>query len=258
MTDLFNQYGTYYDLLYREKDYEAEAAYVAKALRATNPEIRRILEFGSGTGRHAISLAQQGFHVVGVERSEQMVATARRNLEYLRESNHGSVKCRQGDIRAFNLGETFDGVVALFHVVSYQISNEDVLQTFTSARRHLNVKGIFLFDVWHGPAVLAERPSVRVKRTEDEKTRLVRIAEPELDTGASAVTVHYTILAESKVDGKITTIRESHPMRYFFPSEIDLVARQTGFQVELGEEFFTGRQPSPETWGVTYLLRRYS
>ena len=87
-------------------------------------------------------------------------------------------------------------------------------------------------------------------------TRLTRIAEPELDSQNSVVRVRYTILAESKHDGRLTTVREDHYMRYFFPTEINLLAHQTGFTVERSEGFLTGRMPSEATWGVAYLLRK--
>ena len=64
-------------------------------------------------------------------------------------------------------------------------------------------KGFFLRRLaW--TCCLNERPSVRVKRVEDENTRLTRIAEPELDVNAGVVTVRYSMLAESKVDGRLT------------------------------------------------------
>ena len=68
--DVFQLYSKYYDLLYRDKDYAAEAAYVARTLRNAIPSARELLEFGSGTGRHGRLLALRGFSVVGVERSK--------------------------------------------------------------------------------------------------------------------------------------------------------------------------------------------
>ena len=58
---------------------------------------------------------------------------------------------------------------------------------------------------------------------------LTRIAEPELDANAGVVTVRYTMFAESKADGRLTTFGEDHRMRYLFPAEIALLADQTGF-----------------------------
>lgn len=260
--DVFLQYGAYYDLLYRDKDYTAEAEYVARTLRAANPAVKTVLEFGSGTGKHGRLLAGQGFHVFGVERSESMVAVARNVNVALHpapgytQSCLGNFDCMQGDIQALELQRTFDAVISLFHVVSYQSTNDGLHRTFANAARHLPPEGVFLFDVWHGPAVLRERPLVRVKRVEDENVRLTRIAEPELDTNAGVVTVRYTMLAEAKSDGRLTTLAEEHHMRYLFRSEVDFLATQAGFEVERSEEFLTGQAASESTWGVAYLLRK--
>ncbi len=156
-----------------------------------------------------------------------MVTAARSAPPLPSQSGGGSFDCVKGDIKTIELDSVFDAVVSLFHVVSYQTRNSDLLETFSNAARYLNWKGFFFFDVWHGPAVLNERPSVRVKRVEDENTRLTRIAEPELDVNAGVVTVRYSMLAESKGDGRLTRFGEEHRMRYLFPAEIDLLAGQT-------------------------------
>jgi SAM-dependent methyltransferase len=192
---VFQRYSQYYDLLYRDKDYEAEVEYVARTLRSAAPAVQRLLEFGSGTGRHGRLLARQGFQVFGIERSQRMVAEAQRHA-VSRPAGDGGFACCQGDIKTVDLGNVFDAVISLFHVVSYQTCNADLIATFRNAARHLKGGGIFFFDVWHGPAVLRERPSVRVKRIEDENLRVTRIAEPKLDVNAGVVTVVYTILAD--------------------------------------------------------------
>jgi SAM-dependent methyltransferase len=254
--ELFQRYGAYYDLLYRDKDYDGEAKYIARTLRAVDPHIKTILELGSGTGRHGRLLAAHGFDVLGIERSEAMAAAAKRSSTDRMAANGGAFDCVQGDIRTRTVDRVFDAALSLFHVVSYQTRNPDLTRTFANAARHLRPKGTFFFDVWHGPAVVTERPSARVKTMEDEHTRLIRVAEPLMDLNAGTVTVQYTMLAESKADGRLTTFREEHPMRYLFPVEIEFFADQAGFEIERSEEFLTGHAPSDRTWGVAYLLRK--
>lgn len=256
--DVFQRYSAYYDLLYRDKDYKAEADYVAQTLRAANPNIKSIVEFGSGTGRHGRLLAERGFDVFGIERSESMVKAAHAATKTEREQAGSNFQCIQGNIRMMILNRTFDAVIALFHVVSYQIEDADVIQTLMNAAHHLRTGGIFFFDVWHGPAVLHEGPAVREKRVEDERTRLTRIARPEMNPNNNMVTVRYSMIAESKIDNRITKFEEEHRMRYFFPEEINAFANKTGFDVLRSEEFLTGRPPSEKTWGVAYLLRKRS
>lgn len=250
---VFDRYGAWYDLLYRDKDYEAEAEYVARTLRNAAPKTKTLLEFGSGTGRHGRLLASHGFEVFGVERSKSMVEAARAALSPV---GPGSFTCQQSDIGTLKLDRMFDAVIALFHVISYQTTDAEIARTFASAADHLIPHGVFLFDVWHGPAVLHQGPSARTKRMSDENIRLTRIATPELLPEKQIVIVRYAITVESIPDKRREVFQEEHQMRYFFPNEIESLARKHRFDIERSEEFLTGQAPSENTWGVCYLLRK--
>jgi SAM-dependent methyltransferase len=250
----FRKYASVYDLLYRDKDYAAEADYITRALRAAVPEARELLELGSGTGRHGRLLAANGFAVHGIERSPDMVALA--NAATTRNLTGGTFSCEFGDVRTIALPRNFDAVIALFHVVSYQTTDDDLRATFVIAARHLKSGGVFLFDVWHGPAVLAQGPERRVKKVGDDCMDVVRTARPHLDTAQRTVTVIYDIECRDRKSDEVLVFSETHLMRYLFAEEIKSLAAQSGFSVEASEEFLTGARPSPSTWSVAYLLRR--
>lgn len=249
----FRKYSAVYDLLYRDKDYAAETDYIARSIRAAAPHARTILELGSGTGRHGRMLADRGFAVHGIERSPDMVALARAEMP---ASANGTFACEVGDVRNVSLGRTFDAVIALFHVISYQTTDDDLQRTFAAAARHLVSGGVFAFDVWHGPAVEAQRPERRVKKVGDEAWDVVRTARPQLDPIRHTVRVIYDMECRDLKSGDTARFSEDHLMRYLFPSEIETLASQNGFRVVMSEEFATGRPPSPATWGVLYLLRK--
>lgn len=248
----FLKYSAYYDLLYKDKDYEGEADYVAATLRALAPDARKILEFGSGTGKHARLLAHKGFDVHGIERSVEMAALA----NDAPVPGPGSFRCQVGDIADVPVAGTYDAVIALFHVISYLTDNDALLKVFRSASGHLDPGGIFFFDVWHGPAVLTERPAQRVKTIADGKHSIRRTALPELDTNAGTVKVMYAMECEDLQNKTRETFREDHLMHYLFPTEIDLLARASGFEVVKSEEFLTRAPASDSTWGVAYALRK--
>jgi SAM-dependent methyltransferase len=252
----FQKYSAFYDLLYRDKDYGAEAEYVARTIRSAIPTARSILELGSGTGRHGRLLATMGFEVHGIERSSEMALLAQNSVCATSSDCAGSFTCEVGDICRTNLGRTFDGVISLFHVISYQTSNQALQAAFQVATDHLASGGIFLFDVWHGPAVLSQRPSQRVKEVADERYRVKRTANPELDTNCSTVKIIYEMDCEDRLSGETFQFSEEHLMRYLFPTEVDLLAQNCGLRCVVSEEFPTGQAPSPATWGVTYVLRR--
>ena len=71
---VFDGYARYYDLLYRDKDYAAEARHVHDIIQRHSPGAHSILELGCGTGAHAIHLATMGYAIHGVDRSHEMLA----------------------------------------------------------------------------------------------------------------------------------------------------------------------------------------
>lgn len=254
---VFADYARYYDLLYREKDYSAEADYVDRLIRRFHPGARTILELGSGTGKHAALLVDKGYAVHGIERSAEMIAAAG---ALARENRRLRPDCAvptfsQGDIRTARLAQTFDAAMSLFHVVSYQVTNDDLLGALKTARHHLVPDGVFVFDVWYGPAVLTDRPAVRVKRMAGNGLEVTRIAEPGMRFDENCVEVKYHVLARDVATGQVTETDETHLMRYLFSPEIALLASATGFSVEHAEEWLTGRRLGSDTWGACFVLR---
>jgi SAM-dependent methyltransferase len=246
-------YAGVYDALYENKQYEQEAAYVRGLLAAAGVAAGNIVELGSGTGIHGQLLARAGYRVHGVERSADMAASSERRAAA--SATPWSVVI--GDARHTRLPGQWDGVLALFHVVSYQTSDEDLDQLLANVAAHLRPGAAFVFDVWHADAVLAIRPSTRVKRAQANGQKIIRVAESDLDARTSVVTVHYTVFAEG--DGDLwRRTEEEHRMRYFTESEVRAACARHGLLVERAEEWLTGNAASASTWGVCYVARKTS
>lgn len=255
MNRVFNAYARYYDLLYRDKDYAAEAEYVATQVGERVPQFKRILELGCGTGVHAEHLARRGYSVHGVDMSEAMLARTEARKVTLVPEVAARLSFSLGDVRTVRTSETYDAVISLFHVMSYQSENADLQAMFATAREHLRPGGVFIFDVWYGPAVLTDRPVVRVKELEDEEVKITRIARPTLYPNRNLVDVQYRIIVSEKATGYCTETEEMHRMRYLFYPEIELLASQSGFSVIDAHEWMTGRPLGFDTWGVCFICR---
>jgi SAM-dependent methyltransferase len=242
-------YAAAYDQLYQDKDYTAECDLIESlfARFALRP-VQRLLDLGCGTGSHAVPLSVRGYEVVGVDRAPDM-------LEVARARGDARIQFELGDVTSVRLGETFDAVLMMFAVLGYQVPNADLAAALETARAHLEPGGLFVFDVWYGPAVLAQRPSERVKVIDQRDGQVIRVASGELDVRQNACTVRYRVW--SIVDGVVTAeIREEHSMRYFFEPELAALLATAGFEmVHVGAFPEVDSPPDESTWNVAVVAR---
>lgn len=252
---VFADYARYYNLLYRDKDYAGEVHYLQGLLKQHAFGAATILELGCGTGTHAALLAEAGYHVYGIDRSELMLRQAEQRRQQLPEAVSSRLQFSQADISTLQLPQQFDAVISLFHVINYQISNADLQAFLTTAKTHICPGGVFIFDCWYGPAVLSDRPTVRVKRLEDDQMVVTRIAEPQMFAQENRVDVHYQVFIQDKASGTVGELQETHQMRYLFQPELALLCAATGWEVVAVAEWMTGRPAGFDTWGVGWVLR---
>ena len=245
---LFADYARYYDLLYQDKDYRGEAGCIAGLIRAHRPGARSLLNLGCGSGRHDGHLAGQGFELCGVDLSEDMIARAKA------AAAGSSLEYRVGDVRTVRLGRTFDAVISLFHVMSYQLSHEDLRAAFETARIHLADGGIFIFDCWYGPGVLTDPPAVRVLEREDEALKILRISRPTHHSMENLVEVAFHVLVKEKATLRTEEFEERHRMRYFFLPELRQTLLEMGLRMlHCHESFHPEVEPSLRTWSLTVV-----
>ena len=251
---IFDKYSDYYDLLYKDKDYAAEADYVKRLIKKHSSNAKSVLNMGCGTGNHDFLLAERGYHITGIDNSEVSIEKAHSKLANF-NSKSSILNFKQGDIRNIRLNQTFDVVISLFHVMSYQNTNDDLRAAFTTAKVHLKQGGLFIFDCWYGPAVLTDRPDIRVKHAEDKAISVIRVAEPEMIASENIVNVNYHVIIKNKLTDKMTELRETHKMRYLFKPEIEDMLVNLGFTPVICTEWMTDKAPDFDTWNVCFVAR---
>lgn len=245
----FEQYGQYYDLLYKDKNYKEESDYVINKIEQQAPKANQILELGSGSGSHDQFFCEAGYEVTGIERSPEMVDLAKSKKI---KGFHPII----GDISSFALSQQFDVVLSLFHVISYLTENKAVIDCFKTVNKHMKPDGVFMFDVWYSPAVYHQKPETRFRRLENDTIEIIRLAESKMKTNENVVAVNYEVIIKDKATQTSKTITEEHLMRHFSIPEIKILAAFTGFEVVLAEEFLTENSPSEDTWGVFFILKK--
>lgn len=248
MSSAFERYAKYYDLLYLDKDYEAECDLVQGLLRKhSHRDVVSVLEAACGTGGHAVPLVRRGYKVTAFDVSPVMLQQAK--------AKTNAVEFHLMDLRTFDIGGEFDACLCMFAALNYLTRNSDIRTALVNIRKHLRSAGLFIFDFWNGLAVLRILPETRIKTVTGDGVKVIRFVQPELDAFNHICKSHYHLIA-TKGDAILEEVRETHEVRFFFPQEIVHYLEETGFEVLQISPFPDLRGPVNETtWNAVAVAR---
>lgn len=251
---VFGEYANFYDHIYQDKDYQKECDILELIFRKfAKKKVITILDLGCGTGNHSFILHERGYDLTGVDCSQKMLNLARKKSAKLNIKK--GISFKKGDIRYLRLNKKFDAVIMMFAVLGYQTKNEDIYNALSTVRRHLKKDGIFIFDVWYGPAVLVQKPSNRIKNIRLNDGDIVRSATTTLDTMNHICTVNYDVKYIKKRK-MIDEVIESHQMRFFFPKEIEFYLKSTQLSLLKLTSFPNLEKiPDENSWNVLSIAK---
>jgi len=237
--------------MYSEKDYAFEVSQVLEFARRYGVAARTIVDYGCGTGSHARRFAERGIKVYGIDCSRHMLAVAREktkrlpNVEFLHDSELSAVP--EGSVDIFCL---------LFDVVSYVVENDALDHLLSYIVSRLKRQGLFVFDFWYGPSVLALRPVNRWKEFEANGARVLRLTRAELHRDNSTVTVEHEIIMIQGDQVKDRFV-DNHVMRFFFKKEIDSFMKAHELEVvQFGTWQDPESAPTTNDWSAVIVGRR--
>ncbi len=172
-----------------------------------------VLELGIGTGRVALPLAERGLSVCGIDASSAMV-------DRLRQKPGGSaIPVTVGDFANVGVDGKFDLVYLVFNTLFNLTSQNDQVRCFRNVARHLSDRGVFVVEAFvPDPAELSRQRTRAVQVTSDSVTLEAAVHDPV------AQLVQYQYIVITKEGTRLYPV----PLRYAWPSELDLMARLTG------------------------------
>jgi len=248
-----SDYAEYYDLIYKDKDYEVECDFLEEIWQrfcATKPVT--VLDVGCGTGGHAIPLARRGYEVTGIDASSAMIAVAQRKaqLENLEIAFHVS------PVEDMEQNAQWDTAICMFNAINYVAADDEALKkALFNIRRHLVPGGFFLFDFRNGVPSLRSYSPTRVKWIEDGNLRILRISETRLDAMEQLFHTTYTCLV---LDGDrlVREFRDDHVVRFLFPREMRHYLAEAGFEIIHTCRFLEFNTPATEEdWNVMVMAQ---
>ncbi|MCC7559661.1 MAG: class I SAM-dependent methyltransferase [Methanobacterium sp.] len=107
----------------------------------------KILDLGCGTGRHAIELVKRGYHVTGVDLSENMLSKARENAR----KAGVEIDFMKADARNLPFKNEFDIVIMICEGAFPLMETDEMnFQILECAARALNSRGKLIFTTLNG------------------------------------------------------------------------------------------------------------
>lgn len=141
----YNQFAKYYDILMTEDiDYSRIADYIENLFihYDLNPEL--VADLACGTGGITIPMAERGYEMIAVDKSVQMLDTAREKA-YERKLD---ILFLNQNITKLDLYGTCDAFLCMIDGINYILSPKALLNMFTRIKRcFINPGGIFIFDI---------------------------------------------------------------------------------------------------------------
>jgi hypothetical protein len=175
------------------------------------------LEFAVGTGRIALPLSERGIPVHGIELSPDMVE------QFRRKQGADAVPVRVGDMTVTRLSGTFELVYLVANSIMNVTTQEEQIAVFSNAAAHLDFGGRFVIEVM----------VPQLRRVPPSEVALVFRLDPDHvgietfdDVMGQVAWSHHWIA----VDGRL--VHHSAPYRYIWPSELVLMAKVTGFELQ--------------------------
>jgi SAM-dependent methyltransferase len=194
-------------------DTDAAVAFLAE-LAGPGP----VLELAVGTGRIALPLGERGIDVRGIDASEAMVAR-------LRSKPGGDrVPITIGDFADVPIEGRFTLVYVVFNTLFALQTQDEQIRCFRNVAAHLLDGGVFVVEAFVPDLTRFDR---------DQRIETERVG---LDQVWLGVARHHPV--DQRVESQHVVLAEQgmrfYPvqLRYAYPSELDLMARLAGLQLQ--------------------------
>jgi ubiquinone/menaquinone biosynthesis C-methylase UbiE len=191
-----------------------------------------ILELGCGTGRIAVPIAQDGHHIVGLDRSAAMLERAERR------ARRADVEVRwvEGDMRAFSFNEAFALIFVAFN--SFLMLNpDDRWACLARAREHLAPRGRVAIDVFQP----------------DPERVVGKFSSSRANVDGVTQRIWYD---ETTGDGTVTRISGTTTLHFLYRREVDLLFSEAGFNIETLHGDYDGNPAEARSGKLLVVAKR--
>ncbi len=221
--EAYSGFASVYDLFMEDVDYDSWIEYIKKIweMHGLKPEL--VTDLGCGTGTVSVKLAKEGYDVIGIDSSVEMLDIA---SEKASEAGLDILFLNQ-EIPEFELYGTVDSIICLMDTMNYITDEADFISALKWANNYLNFGGLFIFDVnteYKFKNILGSNTFSEVK---DEAAYIWENTYDE----AEKINEYYVNFFVKNESGSYDRIEECHYERAYSRDEIEKYIEMSGLKL---------------------------
>ena len=244
---MYESFAAVYDTFMDNVPYEEWSRYLIGLLHREGIADGLVLELGCGTGSMTELLAEEGYDMIGVDNSPDMLEIA---MEKREKSGHDILYLLQ-DMREFELYGTVKVVVSVCDSVNYITEEEDLLQVFRLVNNYLDPGGIFIFDlntVYKYRELLGD---TTIAENREESSFIWENSFYEEDQ----INEYDLTLFIRQENGLFRRYEETHYQRAYELETVKKLLCKAGLKLEAVYDAFTYESPTGESERVYFIAR---
>jgi SAM-dependent methyltransferase len=267
---IYHEYAPFYDGSGQLRFSLLMAQYLHELLDRHPVAGRRALDVACGTGTLALLLADQGWDVVGLDRSAAMLDQAKAKAQNM--ATPGQVSFVQGDMRALEIGNEelimqklpadlssqfsilnsqFDLVTCVYDSLNYLLDERELAACFEGMGRALAPGGLLVADMNTRFFLEHDWGTCEVI----EQSGLVQVTQSYFDPVAESSTMVLSCFAGDDRRG-YTRFDETHIERAYAPQIVERMLCAAGLQIEALYDCFTFESISERTQRFAWVARK--
>ncbi len=253
----YDDWADLYDKVYAYLNYDI-GFYLSQAEASAGP----VLELGCGTGRIALSLADAGFSVTGVDISPRMIAKANGKAATLGLGSKAQFIA--GDMVDFDAGGGFGLVCFPFRSFQSMLEVEDQREALENAAAQLREGGLLALDTF-APDMeqLGDRRDeaipFHIRDVEQPNGGNIVVWGQNLWDGLSQVNSARLIVEELDANGlSVARHFRDFDLRYTFRYEMEHLLELSGFTLEAVYGDFDGGEVTEQSDDLVWIARKTS
>jgi len=266
---IYQHYAPFYDGSGQIRFAALMGQYLREVLIRHPVADRHALDLACGTGTLALILADDGWEVVGLDRSAPMLAIARTRAAGVAA---GWVTFIEGDMRHLPTTDdrrpttddeidgwravvggqwSFDLVTCTYDSLNYLLTEEDLVRCFAGAAGALRPGGLFFADMNTRHFLERDWPAVDVL----EHSGFVQVAQSHFEPANACSTMVLTGFTGDDARG-YRRFEETHIERAYAPEVVAALLARAGLSIEAAYDCFTFQPMHDRSQRIAWVARK--